>query len=564
MQEQLIGQILAEKYRLEELIRETNLGRLYLGTHIFMNKRVLIKLLPPALAIDEKIVERFAAEAKTVSKIENPHVLGVTDYETDERGFVFLVMEHFDGSTLKDTIRQEGVFSLERTAIVMTQVCNALEAVHAEGIVHRDLKSESILLVKRNDGTDFVKVLDFGMAGLNTNTELEELNIPNLYVGTPEYMSPEQCQDAELDSRSDIYSLGIILFEMLSGKLPFTGEKPSDVMIKHVQEIPPSVLAARPELPPIMEQIVQRALAKQPVQRYQTATDFSDALNRVADVNKNEEETIVQIRDQEIPSMTAQAAAGNLTNGNQNNIWKTAFIVLAGISLLSAAMFYYTYGPRTDPSTALTTDANSQPVQPMNPPTGLAENQSSLNSNTSLSNTGVTTIDPNAGSVIQDRIPDYTTGYGGGSTIRVFPNGPSTPYPTPLPGTVDPNLVVVPNPLTQDVYDVQGNSNTPTTTNKNSAISNSNVNRRNTNANVGTKPVNNNTATTTSTPQPQPKTTPEVKTNPDVKPTPEVKTTSEPKPTPVPKPTRQKQTNKPNSTTEGKSVSTETPNTSQQ
>jgi len=272
----LLGQVLADKYRIEERLSGGGMGTVYRGTHVLMDKTVAIKVLRPALAADEKIVARFSREARAASKISHPHALSVTDFGEAENGVVFLVMEYLDGLTLKQVIRQEGPMQLPRAVEILRQVGGALDAAHAEGVVHRDLKSDNIMLLS-SSGTDYAKVLDFGIAKIKKpeGTYDPGLTAPDLVIGTPQYMSPEQCsQSPDIDARSDVYSLGVIVYEMLIGHVPFTGESPTAIMLKHLQHPAPSVLSERSDLPPAIGRVVARALAKAPEDRYKTVGEL--------------------------------------------------------------------------------------------------------------------------------------------------------------------------------------------------------------------------------------------------------------------------------------------------
>src|SRR5213593_3680645 len=280
----LLGQTLAEKYLIEKLVKRGGMGAVYQGKHVLMDKTVAIKVLRPSLAVDDAVVARFSREAKAASRISHPHAVNVTDFGESENGVVFLVMEYLDGRTLKEIIRHEGPMSLERVVEIIRQVAGALDAAHAGGVIHRDLKSDNIMLVRHN-GDEWAKVLDFGIAKIRLPEGVHDpdLTAPDLVIGTPQYMSPEQCSEARtIDARSDVYSLGVIVFEMLAGKVPFTGESATSIMMKQVQEPPPSLLALRPDLPVGLEGVIQRALAKQPADRFQTASELSDALSNAA------------------------------------------------------------------------------------------------------------------------------------------------------------------------------------------------------------------------------------------------------------------------------------------
>src|SRR6476646_9028181 len=200
----LIGETLAGKYSIEELIKTGGIGSVYRGKHVLMDKRVAIKVLRPSLAVDNDVVARFSREAKAASRISHPHAVNVTDFGESENGVVFLVMEYLDGQTLKDVIKQDGAMSLDRTAEIVRQVAGALDAAHEQGVIHRDLKSDNIMLSKATGG-EWAKVLDFGIAKIQqSNSHDDDITAANLVIGTPQYMSPEQCSHSgPIDARSD-------------------------------------------------------------------------------------------------------------------------------------------------------------------------------------------------------------------------------------------------------------------------------------------------------------------------------------------------------------------------
>ncbi|MEP6707001.1 MAG: protein kinase [Pyrinomonadaceae bacterium] len=407
----LIGQVLADKYRVEELISEGGMGAVYRGTHVLMDKTVAIKVLRPSLAADDTIVARFSREAKAASRIAHPHALSVTDFGESENGVVFLVMEYLSGRTLKNEIRSGGPMPLTRVVEIIRQVGSALEAAHAEGVIHRDLKSDNIMLVDSN-GADWAKVLDFGIAKIQERVGSYDPGItaPNLIVGTPQYMSPEQCsQSSELDSRSDIYSMGVILYEMLIGHVPFTGESPTAIMMKHLQEAPPSVLEERDDLPASVGRVVAKALAKRPEDRYQSAGELVAALKDAAadpvmrteagqSESRNTDRIVVPTASNQSPIDTATTDYDEITVVSQRpgaasaaatramppvgtrslsdvNPWRIAIPALAALILVFTGVFVFTRNSgQTNPNDSpLSADPNSQPVQPSQPATGQAE-----------------------------------------------------------------------------------------------------------------------------------------------------------------------------------------------
>ncbi len=278
--DELLGQTLAGKYHIDEYINAGGMASVYRATHVLMDKRVAVKILHANLAADDTVVSRFTREAKAASRITHPHVLNVTDFGESDNGVVFLVMEYLDGRTLKQVINEESPLALTRISEITRQVCDALDAAHAEGVVHRDLKSDNIMLGEVGTFHDWVKVLDFGIAKIQEPLGTPDANLtaPNIVIGTPHYMSPEQCaQSAAIDYRTDIYSFGIILFEMLTGHVPFTGDSATAVMMQHLQNAVPPVLNERPELPPAIGKIIERALAKQPEDRFESAGKLAEA-----------------------------------------------------------------------------------------------------------------------------------------------------------------------------------------------------------------------------------------------------------------------------------------------
>ena len=399
----LIGKILAGKYRIDARLNTGGMGTVYRGTHVLMDKTVAIKVLRPSLAADEKIVARFSREARAASRISHPNAISVTDFGEDENGIVFLVMEYLSGKTLKQVIRDEGPLPLARTVDIMRQVADALQAAHAQNVVHRDLKSDNIMLLSTAMG-DHAKVLDFGIAKINEpEGQIDSgLTAPNLVIGTPQYMSPEQCsQVSEIDARSDIYSFGVILYEMLVGHVPFSGDSPTMIMMKHLQEPVPSVLEERQDLPPSIGRVVARAMAKLPSNRYQTVSELLEDLTIAAGMSvlqlnrsvapapplpaEDDEVTVVRPRvqsprpSQQRPPLTVPIGAPPPVPARSGvNPLKILIPSAVALLVLFAVIYAFTRNSGSPASTnanqpTLMADPNSQPVQPSPPPTGHGE-----------------------------------------------------------------------------------------------------------------------------------------------------------------------------------------------
>ncbi|HLA09050.1 MAG TPA: protein kinase [Pyrinomonadaceae bacterium] len=463
----LVGKTLAGKYRIEEKISEGGMGGVYRGTHVLMDKTVAIKVLHPSLAADEKIVARFSREARAASRISHPHALSVTDFGEDEAGVVFLVMEYLSGRTLKEVVREDGPMPLKRAVEIIKQVGGALDAAHEQGVVHRDLKSDNVMLLTTNSG-DYAKVLDFGIAKIKEPDDGYDaaLTAPDLVIGTPQYMSPEQCsQSQDIDARSDIYSLGIILYEMLVGHLPFTGPSPTAIMMKQLQEAAPSVHDERPDLPEVMGMIIKRAMAKLPENRYQKVSEMVEDLTMAAEhsvpaseggqhrvgetmapADQSDEETLVRARGVVVPTGAPVAPAPTLVSSF--NPWKVLIPSVVGLLIIFGVIYAFTRGPErstlapTEPS--LVSDPNSQPVETVSPPTGRDESMipvgNTTNSTVSNSNASPSpaddqnALDPNA-----NFEPDANVNVNSNRTAPVLPlpsppksvNANTTPEPAP-------------------------------------------------------------------------------------------------------------------------------------
>jgi serine/threonine-protein kinase len=286
----LLGVVLDDKYRLDERLGEGGMGAVYRATHLLIERPVAVKVLSQRLVTDESARERFRREARAAGRLQHTNAVAVTDFGETRDGLVYLVMELLEGRPLREVLAREAPLDPARAVSLMMQISAAVEAAHEAGIIHRDLKPGNIFLVQRPDSPYIVKVLDFGIAKLAASGEAGgELNLVDtltgtgVMIGTPRYMSPEQCDGAQLTPASDVYSLGVILYEMLTGQTPFTGATPLSLALKHSSESPrpPRELVAA--IPPALEAVVLHALEKKPEGRASDAGEFRRELFAVAE-----------------------------------------------------------------------------------------------------------------------------------------------------------------------------------------------------------------------------------------------------------------------------------------
>lgn len=268
----LAGRIIADKYQIEALVGVGGMSAVYTAQQIGVGRRVAFKILLPHLANNaQHVANLFEREAKTAGQLSHENIATIFDagHTTDE--IAYIAMEWVDGQTLEDEIAQNGPLSLERSAVLLRQICAALDVAHSKMIIHRDLKPSNIMLARRSDGQEQVKVLDFGLAKLAN--EAKDVLVSTA-VGTPHYASPEQFQTgAEIDARTDIYALGVTVYQMLTGRLPFNSGSVHEVIRQHMLEVPPPVREVRPEIPQSIDDLVQRMLAKNPHYRPQKASE---------------------------------------------------------------------------------------------------------------------------------------------------------------------------------------------------------------------------------------------------------------------------------------------------
>src|SRR5262245_28886617 len=274
----MIGEVIGDRYLLRERLGQGASGTIYLAEHITLHRRVAVKILHHDLSRDDLALERFRREATTVGEIDNEHIVEVFDFGRTSDGRMFTVMEHLEGETLAAAIKQAGKLPVPQIVDVLAQIGEALMEAHAMGYIHRDLRPGNVFLARRRGKDGFVKILDFGLAKLvEKDGEAASTNL-GMTFGDPCYMSPEQARGDPVDRRADIYALGIMAYEMLTGGPPFVGKRVFDVLTQHLDTQPGPPSRKRSDVPLWLDAVVLRCLAKRPEDRFVTVYRFIEAL----------------------------------------------------------------------------------------------------------------------------------------------------------------------------------------------------------------------------------------------------------------------------------------------
>jgi serine/threonine protein kinase/ribosomal protein L40E len=343
-----IGSFVGERFLVQKKLGEGGMGVVYEAEQTAIGRKVALKVLHPHLN-DEELYARFRNEAAASSRLEHPNTITVYDFGRTDNDSLYIAMEFISGLSLDDEIKKSGALEWQRACKLGSEICGSLRNAHENGIIHRDMKPENVMLCERGDDKDFVKVLDFGIAKIledDPSDQRKALTKTGMVFGTPQYMSPEQVRGEKIDARSDIYSVGIILYQMLTGNLPFTADTPMGLLTKHLLDAPPAFKTFKdaPTVPGELESLVMSALEKEPEKRPQTMKEFGHALDSMIGITHSGKTTVAgAISFNEQGSRTTEPSPADTdsfdtdTYSSKGSSNKTALLLIGIVILISAA-----------------------------------------------------------------------------------------------------------------------------------------------------------------------------------------------------------------------------------
>ncbi len=274
------GKLIKGRYNVINKIGEGGMGSVYLAEQVSIGRKVALKVLQGNYASDDEFIGRFRREARLAASLNHRNIVTIYDFDQGNDGSLFIAMEYLQGEKLSDAIRRDGPLAIRRAVRLGLQIAAGLAAAHRAGVIHRDIKSDNVMVVGGR-GAEEVKLMDFGIARMMDTGTMANLTRPGMIMGTPAYMAPEQAEGADVSEKTDIYALGIVLYEMLSGSVPFKATTPSAVLIKHLQEAPAPLRKIRREVPSALEQLVMQALEKKPPKRPRDMQEIVQELQKV-------------------------------------------------------------------------------------------------------------------------------------------------------------------------------------------------------------------------------------------------------------------------------------------
>jgi serine/threonine protein kinase len=371
----VIGTLIQDRYRVISRVGEGGVGVVYMVEHTLVGRRYALKVLRPVLARSPEVIARFHREARAAAAIGDEHIVEIVDMGKLENGSPYLVMELLEGRPLSVELENQTPMPIERAVDIATQCCHALNAAHKKGIVHRDIKPENLFLADRHNGSDFIKILDFGIS--KVQEAANELNGSALTrtgtaMGTPQYMSVEQVNGfSDIDARTDVYAMGVVLFRMLTGRAPFEAPTYAALVTKVVHDPVPSLVELRPELPLELERVVHRALAKNREERFTSMVELAEALAPFREVGGDPTPTVVELPParNDTPTVSARRLLGVTSN-----LWNKRAVVVNGLAvaaILGALLFAFAHARNrnrvTTSTNAVSLSAPTRVLRPANP-----------------------------------------------------------------------------------------------------------------------------------------------------------------------------------------------------
>src|SRR5262245_28362378 len=281
VRDQMVGRIVKGRYQIMRRLGEGGMGTVYLAEQVSIGRKVALKLLRGTYAMDDEFIERFRREARLAASLNHRNIVTVYDFDQGDDESLFIAMEYLNGEKLSDVIRRDGPLDLNRAVRLCLQCAEGLEAAHQAGVIHRDIKPDNIMVVGEG-AVERTKLMDFGIARLRDVAATSRLTRPDVIMGTPAYMAPEQAEGKETSEKTDIYALGVVLYEMLTGEVPFKANTPAAVLLKQIQESPVPLRKLRREVPSEIERIVMQALEKKPEKRQHGMRDLVQSLGKAA------------------------------------------------------------------------------------------------------------------------------------------------------------------------------------------------------------------------------------------------------------------------------------------
>ena len=325
IQDQMVGRVVKGRYQIMSKLGEGGMGTVYLAEQVSIGRKVALKLLRGNYAMDAEFIARFGREARLAASLNHRNIVTVYDFDQADDESLFIAMEYLDGEKLSDVIQRDGPLEIGRAVRLCLRSAEGLEAAHRAGVIHRDIKPDNIMVVGE-EGAETIKLMDFGIARLRDVATTSRLTRPDVIMGTPAYMAPEQTEGKEISERTDIYALGIVFYEMLSGQVPFKAPTPAAVLLKQVQEIPVPLRKLRREVPTEIERIVMQALEKKPERRQR---DMHDLIQSLAKALKT-------IAEDNVPRtiMTTIPIGQKLKGINRSVVWASlsvALVIIGGV-----------------------------------------------------------------------------------------------------------------------------------------------------------------------------------------------------------------------------------------